>query len=497
MEYVVSAKQMKEYDRYTIEECNVPSLVLMENAAMSVKEEICNRFSFDHSNNPLTVLISVGMGNNGGDGLALARMLKEEGWIVEIILLGDESKSTTEWKIQKNKLDSLAPIYSTKPNKDEYTVIVDAVFGIGLTRDVTGIYEEVINHLNDLIGYKVAIDIASGIHSDTGQIMNCVFKADLTVTFAFRKLGHCLGRGRVFSGKVVVKDIGISKSLAANPKNAMMFTDNVYKYIGTRQPDGNKGTFGKVLLIAGFEYMCGAAILAARAAYRTGCGMVKVISPLHNREILQTAVPEALYGDICNLETSLDWCDVIAIGPGLGTGDLAKEVLDKVISYGSKTLVIDADAINLLSQDERLKELLKSRNENYDCVLTPHMGEFSRLCKVPVVDLKKDVIPYVENMSAELNATIVCKDHTTVIASPCEITKLNLTGNSGMATAGSGDVLTGIIASLLAQRLETSHGAAIGVYLHGLAGDKAANILNEYSVMAGDIVDCISELLQE
>ena len=334
MQFLVTGKEMKEYDNNTIVYGGISGLELMERAAKSLFEEIT---ALEHHDR---VFILCGVGNNGGDGLALARMLTQKGCKVTVAIEGNLEKATDSFLHQQALLDSCSvrrvDAEALKESKlDGYDVIVDALFGVGLSREITDSYAKLIQYLNECKGYKVAVDIPSGICADTGRVLGCAFEADLTVTFAFGKIGLYQYPGAQYAGKVVIRDIGITEeAFRENPPQYFTYDENPMELMPVRKPNGNKGTFGKVLVIAGFETMAGAAILSARAALETGAGMVKVLSPAQNRSIIQTAVPELLYGEPSDLEKSLSWADVVIIGPGLGQKDEAREVLYSLLQKG-------------------------------------------------------------------------------------------------------------------------------------------------------------------
>lgn len=545
MEYLVTAEEMKRYDRITVQEIGIPSMVLMERAALAVMEEIlaytqgqeaqyCRRLSdggFWENTRPgacpdRTVLILAGCGNNGGDGLALARLLSEKGFDVEVTVCGNPAKATPEWKLQADLLRHYpvkfavdSALSGRKPSGGEYTVLVDALFGVGLSREITGTYAEQIAAFNSLRGYKIALDLPSGVHSDDGRVMGCAVEADLTVSLGLEKRGMYLYPGAAYCGRIRNKEIGIGKQ-AFRDKEPQMFcyTEGLEKLLPPRRKDGNKGTFGKVLLAAGTLNMAGAALLAARSCYRSGAGMVKVLSPECNRLILQAAVPEALFravgaaGDtglsgetfacgasVCEtvtddsyaqaLAADLEWADVLAIGPGLGTDKRASSLLKCFLRQSDKPMVIDADGLNLLAGDPGLwKELAARTAGGRKVILTPHLGELSRLSGESVGEIKSHLAESVLGLAERLGCVVVGKDARTIVGCPGGPLCLNRTGNSGMGTAGSGDVLTGILAGLLAQGMEAFEAAAVGVYWHGLAGDAAAEASGEYAVTASDII---------
>jgi NAD(P)H-hydrate epimerase len=393
--------------------------------------------------------------------------------------------------------------------QSEYSIIVDALFGIGLTREVTGIYAEAIKQINGMQGFVCSVDIPSGVSADNGNIWGCAVKADLTVTYGFYKLGHILYPAASCCGRVVCREMGINEQsfLGEVPGWYTLSGTEGRNLLPERSPGGNKGTFGKVLAIAGSAGACGAAILSSKSAFRMGVGMVKVVTAAENRETFLTAVPESMLltysesqgGELstefeASLQDSFDWADALLIGPGIGTGEQAKRLLRKCLTDSSLPTLIDADGLNLLAQDSSLQEMIDQMGQKGRAfVLTPHLGEFSRLYGCSIAETKEHLLEYPAELAKRLRAVVVCKDARTVVTTP-EMNEqyLNTTGNDGMATAGSGDVLAGMITGLLAQGMEAKDAAVCGVYLHGAAGDLAAKEKTRRSMMASDIIEQIS-----
>ena len=492
MRYLVTAQEMKQYDTNTIEYLGIPGPVLMERAALAAENFLKERF--DAVKERAKVLIFAGMGNNGGDGLALARLLAADGYTVAVRLVGDPDKATEQWNGQWRILQHFPVKTDSNVRTDEYNVIVDALFGVGLSRPVKGIYAEAVKQMNEAEGFKLALDVPSGICSDTGSVLGCVFLADATITFGFCKRGLVMYPGADYAGEVHTVDVGIGPESFLGQIPEMYTLENGEKCLPDRDPSGNKGTFGKTLLIAGSNGMAGAAILAARAAYRSGSGMVKVITAEENRQILQQGIPEALYGSCRQLAESLKWADVIAIGPGIGREEQALQCLRTVVEKSRKPLVLDADALNLLAEENGkllTEELQRQGAKGRTILLTPHVGELSRLLGRSIPECKEDLPNCARTLAECFHGVAVAKDARTVVCKEQGACYLNITGNSGMATAGSGDVLTGVITGLLAQGMEAFQAAVNGVYLHGLAGELAAKLHTEYGVMAGDIADCL------
>lgn len=497
MKYVVDSQQMKRYEETVIDTMGMPSLILMERAAMAVAEEI-RACAASLRTAEKKLLVVAGSGNNGADGMAVARILSMEGWQVTVYQTGAAGHCTREWERQ-NKFISYYPvkIVSNWP-AGEYTIMLDALFGIGLSRQVQGEYAEIIAQMNRGECYRIAVDVPSGVHAGTGKIMGTAVRADMTVTFGWAKKGVLFYPGAAYAGRVVVREIGINETCfgAAQEKPCMFYYDeSPGELLPSRKADGHKGDFGKILLIAGFEQMPGAAVLAAKAAYHIGAGMVRVICPEENRAILQTAVPEALWEAPENWRQSCEWADVIAIGPGLGRSAKAKDILAGVLQESRLPLVLDADALNLIAGDMSLQIVAADQGKNgREMILTPHEGELSRLSGKTIAELLEDRERAARILAQDMHCVLVLKGARTLICREQGEICVNLTGDSGMASAGSGDVLTGIIAALLAQGADAFSAASVGVYLHGLAGEKAAERYGSYGVTAGKLAEAIGEV---
>lgn len=494
MRYLVSAAEMREYDRNTIERIGIPACVLMERAALAaveIIEEHCAGYGGERH-----VLVMAGMGNNGGDGLAVARLLSEKGYQVEVWTIGDRERASEQWKQQMGILGNYPVECTDRPKRREYAALVDALFGVGLSRAVEGAYAKALELFRGLSGWRISLDMPSGIDTDTGEVLGCAVKADLTATFGFCKRGLALYPGCGYAGEVRTVDIGIcERSFFGKEPGMYAYDEDVVSLLPKRDGAGNKGTFGKVLLVAGSVNMAGAAVLAARAAYRTGAGMVKVITPPENRIILQQAVPEALLGTVGDLEEALEWADVAAVGPGLGRSKEAFRCLEQVIRQGAKPLLVDADGLNLLSEHQELRELLAGQGrQGRVIVLTPHVGELARLLGRSIAACKEDLPAAGDALAARLNAVVAAKDARTFICREGHGTCVNLSGNNGMATAGSGDVLAGIIAALLAQGMEGFQAAAVGAYVHGRAGDYVTAGIGPYACTAGDMAEAAGRI---
>lgn len=512
LEYLVTAAEMKACDRYTTEGFGMPSLVLMERAALACAQEI---FS-EKGRRGKRTLIAAGCGNNGGDGLAVGRLLMQEGFPVDFWLIGERGRCSPETEKQLEILEKYGcAVWDHRPER-EYDIIVDAIFGIGLKRPLEGIFAEAVAYVNGSGAFVLSVDIPSGVGADTGRILGCAVRADVTVTFAFLKRGLLLYPGASCAGRVRLAQIGITEeSFQGKLPAAFTFRRNAPLPLPERDPNGNKGTFGKVLLAAGSPGMAGAAVLSARAVLGAGAGMVRVLCGEENRSTLQAAAPEAmlaLYGEAAGpdgagygrtpsdaFRDARGWADVVAAGCGLGRSREAQELIRLILTETEKPLVLDADGINILAADRALLDHVCRVREagGAPLILTPHPGELGRLAQTDMETLLSDPVSVCTEWAGRLNAVVLCKTAATVAADPQGRVYINHSGNSGMATAGSGDVLTGIIAGLLAQGMEPFEAACLGVYLHGLAGDAAAARAGEYAVTAGRLLETLGPVMKE
>ncbi len=493
MRYLPTGKWMQMADQHTINVIGIPSMVLMERAALKVVE------SMEKENCDLKkVLVVCGSGNNGGDGFAVARLLKVKGYKPVVFFVGKEESMTNDCNAQRKIAENCGVSVVTVKPEEEYTTIVDAVFGVGLNREIQGKYLEIIEWMNLKSGCKVAVDIPSGICSATGKKLGSAFRADITVAFAYEKLGETMHPGNVVSGKVIVADIGIDRGFFEDKDVIYTLEQKDLKEIlPTRKADSHKGSYGKVLMITGSKGMSGAAYLSAKSAYVTGAGLVQIYTSEENREILQQLLPEAIIStyqeyDKKQIENLLTWADVVCIGCGLGQSELSDRILTTVLSKIHKPCVVDADGINLLS---RHKELLTK--EKMPLILTPHMKEMTGLLGCSIEELKNTRFEKITDYTKEHGVTCVLKDARTVVSRRGKPVFLNTAGNNAMAKAGSGDVLAGIITGFLAQKKETYEAATGGVYLHACGGDEAKKRKGSYSVLAEDLIDGIAVCIKK
>lgn len=537
MRYVLDAASMKNVDSYSINTLGIPSVVLMERAALSVTEAIESKVK---GNIHTDIICVCGRGNNGADGLAVARQLYLKGYNVDVYIINSHA-STKEFDIQLNIIKNLGIECINSPDFSKYGVIVDALFGNGLSRELAGEARIVVDTINkcstsvrsqytqnsDNNGNRlvVAVDIPSGISASTGVVMGSAVNADITVTFGFEKIGHILYPAASYCGKIIRKDIGFAQYPDMTRDIFTYDYRDISDMLPLRKPDGNKGTFGKALVIAGSRLYGGAAVLSSRAAARIGAGLVRTLTHISNRTAVITGNMECIVdtydtdeecGDfVKNTETLVDkcicWADVVCIGPGLSMEESAVKLVRSVSAKKNIKKLYDADALNIIAQykieldgsndDVDYEAGGNSGNASYkddmsdkNVVVTPHIGEMSRLTGLDIAVIKNNPIDTARTYSREHNCVCVLKDARTIV-SDGERVYINMSGNDGMATGGSGDVLSGIITGLMAQGLTTFEASALGVYIHGCAGDEAALSNGKYSMVAGDIIDNIKNVL--
>ncbi len=508
----ITAEQMKELDQLAINDYKIPSLLLMEHAAMAVFKEIKK----NHSKKS-RILIVCGSGNNGGDGLALARILIQYKYKPTIYLLSEYEKLSDLSKRQYDILKLLkANIVQIEEKEqldyaDNWDIIIDAIFGISLNREIKGIYNEVIEYINCQYAEIISLDLPSGVDASTGNVLGNAVFADKTITFGFSKIGLHLYPAAEYCGKIIVANIGIPKIAFNTLTNNNYYRQEIdiidkkfLQKLAYRDENSHKGTFGTALIIAGSKQMTGAAMLSAKASYHSGVGIARVLTSENNKNAINNFVPEAIcetYNESSNSQNLEELfhaqktkATAILIGCGLGTDDKAWTLL-KLALESDLPLVIDADGLNLLAENPEFLGKLKLRKNK--TILTPHIGEMSRLTKFDKSKLLENQLEIARNFAKMNNVILISKDARTIIACPDGKVYLNVKGNNGMATGGSGDVLAGIITGLLANKGNTAETAAItGVYVHALAGDEAANAKGKTALLASDIIDNISKVLK-
>ncbi len=640
MKYYVNGKQAREIDRYTSEHVGIPSIVLMERAALELANAVLEEPEKNRAS--VRILSVVGGGNNGGDAVAAARILKSMGFDTAVYEVNKEAKKTESFLVQEKIARNLGvkflceedidftvkkspdtgegqdAISALKSEFSKYEVIIDGIFGVGLTREVEGVYRSAVEAINAVCLKRplvVGCDIPSGIDADTGIVMGCAVKCDITVTFEYIKFGMLVNEGRTYSGRILRREIGLytPRELTEAKRlfegvSAFEFDEADARRIAPKQkPDSNKGTNGKVLMVAGSKDIYGALYLCSSACFRVGAGLVKVVTHEVNRTLLMDKLPEAMMltysdGDLADghglnpggkngadvdnsgngagtensggetggengseflekLASSVAWADVILVGPGLGTGPQSAALLKSVIASlkEGQRLVLDADALNiifnpevlnnegaldainlredgtdpLLGNDQNVGEVIGVRDViqfinrrigRGNTVITPHIGEMIRVIKglgeeTTTGEIKRNPAEAALFAARETGAVVVLKDARTVVADPGEerLVYVNTTGNSGMSKGGSGDVLAGITAGLLARNMRvtrqeneekgadplTKEGisdipfmsrgcfetACLSVNLHGRAGDRAKDDVGETCMLAGNILD--------
>lgn len=490
---IVNSQEMKTYDSNTIKHFGVPSLVLMERAALASVAVIETRITYGN------VLIVAGVGNNGGDGIAIGRIFHTKGYEVEIALIGKREKMSEETKTQERIAKTYGIPFIDRVPEKSYDVIVDSLFGIGMNRNVEGIYKDAIDAINQMEGFTLSVDMPSGIHTDTGKVLGCGVKADCTVTFGFKKLGLVLYPGAEYAGQVVVSDIGITKEsfLDCQPKAFGMTKKDVAGCLVPRKKRSNKGSYGRVVIIAGSVNMAGAAYFAGMAAYRGGAGLVEIVTCEENRTILQERLPAAVLTTYTDnymevLEASMKRATVLVAGPGMGVSQRTEVITQYVLENAKVPVVLDADSVNVLANHMEWLE-----NTHCPLVLTPHLKEFARLLGKETKDVVVDYIEEAREFAARYNVVLVAKDARTVVAKSDKSYYINEYGNSGMAVGGSGDTLTGLIGALAARKNDVFISAAAGVAIHAMAGDKAATSVGEDSLMPEDILDAMPQIFME
>jgi len=490
---IFTARQIKECDAFTIQREGIVAHALMERAAGKCCEWMQQQFN---PRDPILVLC--GMGNNGGDGLALTRMLLQEGFSAKAIVLRHTGQFTADASENFKLLHQLAPdnvqileegLFVTE--LPEHIILVDAILGAGLSRPVTGWLASFVAEINELPNTRIAIDIPTGLYADSlPETDAAIIRADHTLSFQFYKRVFLHAEAAPFTGAVHILDIGLSDRFIEDTHSQYHIIDvetisGIYR---PRQKFVHKGTFGKAMLIGGSYGKTGAIILSTKAALRTGAGLVFAQAPGCGCQALQASVPEAMFlnaGEdyITRIELP-DYPVTMGIGPGMGTHEETQKILHAFISGCDKPVVMDADALNIIATNS---EWLNHLPQN--SILTPHSREFERLFGPTRDSMLQTELARAKAMKH--NIYIVLKGHHTAIVTPEGMCWYNTTGNPGMATGGSGDVLTGILTSLLAQGYTPAEATILGVYLHGLAGDIAAGKLSEEALIAGDIIDHI------
>ena len=513
MQPLVSAELMRDLDRTTIERFGIPGVVLMENAGRSVAAEMLLRIPGLERK---TITVVCGKGNNGGDGFVAARHLANAGCTVRVLVLAKPKQLSPDAAIHAKTAATMGRPggitirhvagvrgLAAEPRPD---VVVDALFGTGFSGSPAGIAGAAIRWINTTGAYVVAVDVPSGVHGSTGNAVGEAVRADLTVALAMAKTGNVVGTGYECGGTLVIGDIGMPAILAARTKFPAwrVQQQDVAAVLPHRPLRAHKYSAGKVFVLAGSRTFTGAAVLCAEAALRSGAGAVVLGIPasIHHvlakkvTEVILLPLPETPGGTISGraLEELLkrcSWADAVAVGPGMGRNAETDALVRELVSEVDRPMVIDADALTALAG---AGPTLRRRGSLR--LLTPHAGELSRLTGVPPAAIDADQIGSAVQAARKLGCAVALKGAPTVVAAPGREPLVNGTGNPGMATIGSGDVLTGLIAGLCAQGMELFPAAWTGVFIHGRAGDLAAARLGQRSMLAGDILDQVPGALR-
>ena len=506
--YLVTASEMQEMDRRTIENLGIPGMVLMENAARGASRFFLKKFP-DIESKKIGVI--AGRGNNGGDGYVMARCLKQRGAEVAVYLLtgtdrvrGDAASNLAFLKpleIPLAEIPDEDTLLRFQPEMADVDIWIDAILGTGLKSEVKGFFRSAIEFINGLKKPVFAVDIPSGLNSDTGQVCGTCIRAAATATFAFAKTGHYTHPGPQYCGSMGIIDIGIPAKIAeeVNPRQFLLTEKDIQQCVIRRRPDAHKGTTGHVLVVAGSPGKTGAAAMTSLSALRSGAGLVTLgtaesLNPILEPQVLEAMtepLPEVKPGILGEsafkrLEKLMAGKRSMAIGPGLGQAENTKKLVGKIIKAARIALVIDADGLNSLADQT---EILKKAQA--PIILTPHPGEMARLTGRSVAAVQQDRITVARDFAVGFNVHVILKGAYTVIALPDGRVFINPTGNSGMASGGMGDVLTGVIAGLIAQDLSTADACRAGAYLHGKAADILAEEIGPRGYLAGDVMKAI------
>lgn len=490
---ILSSDQIRKWDQFTIKNEPISSIDLMERASIAFVDEFLKYFK---KKQPIRIFC--GVGNNGGDGLAIGRILKERGWEIYKYIVGDPKKGTEDFKHNLDRSDLYAVVNNLNdlPGLSNEEIIIDGLFGSGLSRPIEGIHAEVIKYLNQFKAKKVSIDISSGLFSNNPLDKDhVVFRSDLTFSFQIPKLAFFLPGSHSYVGDWKVVDIGLNPNFLDDQKSDHNLTEraDLKSVLPKRSRFTHKSEVGKLLIVAGSKGKMGAAVLCTRAAFAVGAGLVNVCAPKCGTDILQVTIPEAMVIEDPNQK----WIsriprtdDTLVIGPGLGTERKTSEALEGCLKSSKRPMLFDADALNILSDN---KSLLKYIPE--DSVLTPHPGEFRRLVGEWKDDFEK--LEKLKKLCKEHKINVVLKGAFSAVCDKEGKIFFNSSGNPAMATAGSGDVLSGVIGGLLSQGLSSIDALKLGVYIHGLAGDLIVENSKRYSLLASEIIERIPEAIQK
>ncbi|MBO3700782.1 NAD(P)H-hydrate dehydratase [Roseivirga sp. E12] len=491
MKKIIAADQIRAADQHTIINQPIASIDLMERAAKAFVKQFTSLVSRENS-----VHVVCGTGNNGGDGLAAARLLAEHGYTIQCSLvdIGGELSPDCQNNLTRltNDPDRISNVEDLVIQEE---VVIDALFGSGLNRPATGLFAQLIQKINTSSAKTVSIDIPSGLFSDCVELSGAIVEADLTIAFQRPKLSFLIPESGAYVGEFLIVDIGLSEDfIEAQPSDYFLLDkDDVSGILPVRKKFQHKGDFGRIQIFSGSFGKMGAAFLCGKAVLKSGAGLLTIHIPKCGYEIIQSGLPEAMVtvddsDDQISTGEVFENTDVVCVGPGLGTDVTTTEWLKSLLRKSNKPMVIDADALNIIASHPELMDEIPAES-----VLTPHVGEFSRLFSKSLDGLER--IEKMKSVASNRNWVIILKGAHTVIALPNGKVIFNTTGNSGMATAGSGDVLAGIITGLIGQGVSSDRAAQAGVYLHGMAGDLAKKRVGKMSLMASDLLNELPETI--
>ncbi|MDU1890743.1 MAG: NAD(P)H-hydrate dehydratase [Dysgonomonas sp.] len=482
---ILTGSQIKEADIFTIQNEPISSIDLMERASQAISEWICN-----HVEKDIPLVFIIGKGNNGGDGLAVARILYHNGYNCSVYQAFDKDQLSEESCFNLERLPQ-GVRYLTDINIDEKSIIVDCLLGTGVKGEIKDRIKNIIEKINSLPNKVVSIDLPSGMKSEFGNLNQAIIEADITLTLEFPKLAMLLPEAGNYCGDINVLRIGISKDYICNSQSCYVYVDEYFinNMKLARDKFGHKGIYGHALLICGSKEMIGAAILSTGAALRSGCGLVTAHVPAEERLAVQINYPSAILSldkssHFSHLPNQITKYTSIGIGPGLGQNVETVEALRKLMESTDKPMVIDADALNIIASHDRLIRYIPKNS-----ILTPHIGELKRL--IGEWKDEEHKLSSVRKLSTDLQSIIIVKGAHTMICCPDGDYYFNSTGNSGMAKGGSGDVLTGYITGLLARGYSSKSAAIMGVYVHGLAGDRVADKYGNEAMNSQDLIDSL------
>lgn len=492
-----TSEDIRSIDEYCISKLKIPETILMENAGIKVIKNL------NLKDNASFVLIC-GAGNNGGDGFVVARHLFALNKKVKVFFIGNKDKMTESTKANYNILKNIGVKVTSSISAENIEevksavigcdVVIDAIFGTGLKREITGIFKLMISMINENAKYIVAIDVPSGLQADTGEVMGTSIISNKTITFALYKKGFFSYESIKYTGEIITEQIGIPEEVINKfvPRQLILTEEFARQNIKNRGKYEHKGNFGRVLVLAGSYDYAGAAYICTEGAVKAGAGLVTLCSSKDTIAALRGKITEAMTAFLENKEKLtelINKANVIALGPGMGNNDETLKITKEIINKASCKIVIDADGINVISRDLSVLE-----GKHNEIVLTPHLGEMERLTGIPVKDIEQNRIDVAKNFASKYGVTVLLKGYYTVITNGEDVF-INSTGNSAMASGGMGDCLTGIIAALIGSGMKAPIAAAVGAYIHGAAGDKLSEEM--YSITAGELLKKIPYIMKE